>query len=86
MKNKDKIIVHVDLTRAEELTKAQQEELGIKKGLVILEHYLSEKELKTEFDQIITALKKSKKKAFMQYILFMRNSISFAIKKSKMQK
>ena len=79
----DKIVVHCDLTRAEFLSKKEQKLLGKKEGLVVIEKTLSERALKKEFNEIVKALEDSKDKAFMQYKLFMIETVSYAIKKSK---
>lgn len=83
---KDKILLHVNLTRAENLTEKQREDAGIieKEGLVIEEFYLSLSELKEEYKQIREL---DEEKGFFKYVQFMRETCSSCIDKTnKMNK
>ena len=77
------MLVHVEFTRAELLPKEEQEKLGAKKGLVVDEFRLSEKEMKEEYIRIINESKKNHFKGYVEYVKIISDSISGTIKKYK---
>jgi len=74
-KEESKYLVNTYLTRAEYLTKQEQEELGAKEGIVIIESSLYGKDLKQEFDEIL-AEANNYNKAFDLYKKFMVDSVT----------
>ena len=81
MTDKDKVLINIKLRRAEEAPQNVQEQLGKKEGMYIEERYLSRKDLKKEFDEIIKTAQISIEKSFAKYIEFMRKSVGYAIDK-----
>lgn len=79
-KEEPKFLVNCFLTRAEYLTKKEQEEVGVKEGIVIVESTLSEKDLQKEFSEILKGLyDDNEDKAFQIYKKFMIDSISHSM-------